>query len=128
MWEQKKGWRVTASYFFWATLSEIELSLTENSQYYLLPLLFLHSLRPRNLILLQTLKINWTSKCLSVRLYCNILLLLSLSKVFFIFNFQTMCCYPPLAKSLCSTFLSHTLFVTPLPLIFACKKYIPISK
>lgn len=120
-----EGW--LQAIFFWATLSEIELSLTENSQYYLLPLLFLHSLRPRNLILLRTLKINWTSKCLSVRLYCNILLLLSLSKVFFIFNFQTMCCYP-LAKSLCSTFLSHTLSVTPLPLIFACKKYIPISK
>lgn len=128
MWEWKKGWRVTASYFFWATLSEIELSLTENSQYYLLPLLFLHSLRPCNLILLQTLKINWTSKCLSACLYCNILLLLFLRKVFFTFNFQTTCCYLPLAKSLCSTFLSHTLFVTPLPLIFVCKKYIPINK
>lgn len=110
--------------FFWATLCEIELSLTErmNSQDYLLPSLFIHSLRPYNLILLQTVNIHWTSKCLSVCLHCSILLLLSLKKLFLPLISKSCVTILVWPKSISSTFLSPFLFVTRFPLILLRKK------
>ena len=82
----------------------------ESNQHYLFPFIFIHSLKPGNLILLQTLEINWTFTCLPACLRCSILLLWSLRKLFPL-NFHITCHYPYLAKSLCCMFLSQSLFV-----------------
>lgn len=84
----------------------------ESSQHYLLLFIFIHSLRPCNLILLQALKINWTSKPLPVCLPCSILLLWSFRKLFFSLTSRPLAIILVWQKKSGSAFLSHYLFVT----------------
>lgn len=95
----------------------------ESSQHYLLLFIFIHSLRPCNLILLQALKINWTSKPLPVCLPCSILLLWSFRKLFFSLTSRPLAIILVWQKSLALHFFLITyLWPTSIDFFFVINK------